>query len=112
MSDVVALEKQLSDAKELISQKDLAIKLSKNQAFRKLILEEFCTADCARYAQESADPGLSPEAQQDALSMAQAAGHLRRWLSIKFQMGAQAESQLQDLEDGIDDARAEEDMNE
>ena len=107
MSDVLALEKQLNNAKELVAKRELALKLSENPEFRKLILDEFCVQVCARYAQMSADPGLGPVERADALALAQAAGHLRRFLSVVVQMGNHAERQMADLEQAIIEARQE-----
>ena len=108
MSEVFALEKQLEDSKEAIARRELALKLYKNPEFKKLVLDEFCTTECARYAQLSADPSLGPTERADALAMAQAAGHLRRFLSVVVTMGNQAERLLPDLESQIEAARQEE----
>ena len=108
MSDVMALEKQLNNAKKLVENRELALKLSEIPEFRKLILEEFCVNECARYAQLSAEPGLSPVERADALALAQAAGHLRRFLSVTIQQGFVASNSMQDLEDEIEAARQEE----
>ncbi len=109
MTNVVALENQLAGAKELIERRDIALRLHRNPDFRKLILEDFSTKECARYAQASADPALAENERADALAMAQAPGHLRRFLSVTMQMGNQAESQIEDLEEALVEARAEED---
>ena len=109
MSDVQALEYQLAGTKELIEQRDRALRLSQNADFRALILDTFCVKECARYAQASADPALKENERADSLAMSQAAGHLRRFLSVTMQMGNQAESQRVDLEEAIAAARAEED---
>lgn len=108
MSEVFALEKQLEDSKEAIARRELALKLYKNPEFKKLVIDEFCTTECARYAQLSADPSLGPTERADALAMAQAAGHLRRFLSVVVTMGNQAERLLPDLESEIEAARQEE----
>ena len=108
MSEVFALEKQLEDSKEAIVRRELALKLYKNPEFKKLVLDEFCTTECARYAQLSADPSLGPTERADALAMAQASGHLRRFLSVVVTMGNQAERLLPDLETEIEAARQEE----
>ena len=108
MSEVNALEKQLDDAKEFIARRDLAVKLYKNPEFKKLIIDEFCGSECARYAQTSADPALSDRERADALAIAQAAGHLRRYLSVIVTMGNQAENMLDRLEAEIEVARQEE----
>ncbi len=109
MSDVTALEYQLAGAKELIERRNRANRLAQNPDFKALILDWFCIQECARYAQASANPALGENERADSLNMAQAAGHLRRFLSVTMQMGNQAESQLAELEQTIAEARAEED---
>lgn len=109
---VEALEKQLEDAAFFIKRRDMALKLSENHEFRKLILEEFCVNECARYARESANPILKPEERADALAMAQAAGHLKRFLSVIVQMGDAAIRERQAIDEALVEARAEEDAGE
>lgn len=106
----IGLEKQLSDAKHLVDRREMALRLSNNPDFRELILKQFCTEECARYAQASADPALDATSRADALAMAQAAGHVRRFLSVTVQMGNSAEGDLIDIEEALEAARAEEDM--
>lgn len=108
MSEVIALENQLEASKELIERRRLALRLSENADFRKLILDEFCVKECARYVHTSGDPAIAPNERADALAMAQAAGHLRRFLSVTVQMGAHAERELSNLEEALTEARAEE----
>lgn len=108
MSEVYALEKQLADAKVSIERRATALKLYNNPEFKSLILEDFCTKECARYAQLSAAPELAPNERADALGLAQAAGHLKRFLSVIVSMGNQAEGQIENLEEAIIEARQEE----
>lgn len=108
-NDVQALEGQLARTKELIDRRNLALRLSSNRDFRKLILDEFCVKEAARLVGESADPALDPRERADALAMAQSAGHLKRFLSATFQMGAVAERDISEIEEALAEARAEED---
>ena len=107
MSEVLALQKQRDDAKLLIEHAEIAVRLSNNPDFKKLILNEFCVNECARYAQSSADPALNESQRADCLAIAQAAGHLRRFLSVKIQMGNQADRQMADLDQAILEAQSE-----
>lgn len=109
MSEVSALNTQRQQAKEAVDRRDMAKRLANNRDFKKLILEDFCVTECAAYAQRSADPALSVEARQDALNIAQASGHLRRWLQVIGTIGNQAESNLEDLDNAIVEAQAEDD---
>lgn len=108
MSEVQQLERQLADAKILVEQKALAMKLADNPTFKKLILDEFCVKESARYAHSSADPALGPNERADALALSQAGGHLKRWLSVKIQMGNVAERDIKAVEEALSEARAEE----
>lgn len=109
---VEALERQLEGSKEIIEQQKMALRLANNRDFKKLILDEFCVKECARYAQMSADPQLNAVERADALALAQAAGHLRRWLSVKNLQGNTAQSSLASLEAELEEARLEEDQAE
>lgn len=111
MSDLEPLLKQRADAEDLIARRAMAIRLASNPDFKKLILQEFCVEECARYAQTSGDPALNAAQRADALAISQAAGHLRRWLQIIGQMGQSAENQMESLDAAITDARAEEDKS-
>lgn len=115
MSQIVnQLEEQREDNNALIAKRDLALKLAGNREFKKLILDGFLLEDCARYAQISADPSLNAEQRADALGLAQAAGHLKRYLSVTVQMGNRAEAENLKLEEALQEARledAEADLN-
>lgn len=108
MSTVNQLEAQREGNRKQIAARDMALKLNNNREFRKLIIEGFCRDECARYAQLSADPSLKAEERADALALAQAAGHLRRFLSVTIRMGNLAEDQMASLEQAIDEARFDE----
>ena len=108
VSEVAKLEAERLIAKELIERRQMALKLTDNHEFRKLIIEGFCRTDAARYVQESADPFLTAEQRADCLAMAQASGHFKRYIAIIIQMGAPAERTLEDLDDALAEARAEE----
>lgn len=107
MSEVANLEKQLADAKVLVERRDTALRLHRNPDYKKIILDGFCLQDCARYAHESQDPNLTKEQQEDALRIAQAAGHFRRYMSVIIQLGNQAEGQIPSIEETIHEIRTE-----
>lgn len=108
VSTVQALEEQQSEMKLVAERGQMAMRLYSNPDFRKLIMEGFCVTDCARYARESGNPALPAENRADSLAMAQAAGHLKRFLSVTVQMGHQAERNLAELGEALDEVRAEE----
>jgi hypothetical protein len=105
MSRLNALEDQLKDSKMLIQRRDTIVRLGKNPDFRTVILDAFFVEECARYARESGDPALSEVQRADALAMAQAAGHLKRFLNVQILMGNNAENSMAGLEAAIEEER-------
>ena len=101
MSEVEALQNQLTDAHALVDRREKALKLFNNPEFKEIILDGFCLKDCARYAQSSEDPALDANARADSLNIAQASGHLRRFLSVIIQMGNAAAYQIPSIEQAI-----------
>lgn len=95
------LRKYQADQRTLVEARDRAIALSNNPDFKKLILDGFCTVECARYVQESCDPMLAPHMREDALALAQASGHLKRFLSLTIQIGNTAANNVQQADDQI-----------
>lgn len=108
MNSVNALEQQLEGYKNLAARRAAALRLYENADFKSVILDEFMVQECARYAQVSGDPNVDATGRADALAIAQAAGHLKRYLSVVVQMGNHAENEIANVEQAIDEARAEE----
>lgn len=114
MSEVATTEleqmiNQRNRAKLLASRREMVLRLYKNKDFKALILDGFCLTEAARYVQESSDPLLNADQRADALAMAQASGHLKRFLSITAQMGYSASNDLPELEEAVSELRAQAD---
>jgi hypothetical protein len=95
------LEQQVKDNRKLVQLKDAALKLNGNREFRALIREEYLVQEAARTVQLSTDPRLNDKQRADALGMAQATGHLKRFLQITEQMGYAAEKDIADCEEQL-----------
>jgi len=108
MSEAKQLEEQLANARLLSGKRQKMLKLLENPEYKELIVNDFSRDECARYVQASADPMLSPTERADALAIAQAAGHLKRWTAVILQMGYTAERDMEAVEDALIAARAEE----
>ena len=108
MSEVAKLERQKEDTKKAIEVRDSILRLVENKDYKFVVDQLFCTEECARYVHTSGNPNLDPASQKDALNIAQAAGHFRRFISAHIQMGNAAENSMSDLEDALVEARAEE----
>lgn len=107
MTEVEALQKQLDTAHQQVAIRDKILELNKNPLYKELVLEGFIKTDCAFYTHSSGDPLLTEPQRKDALNIAQAAGHFRRYMSIKIQQGNQAEDQIPRIEESIEEARRE-----
>lgn len=103
MSEVKELEKQRKDCEDLVKLRDDIMKLYKNSTFRKVILDQYCVKECARYIGVSGDPAISKDDRDLALEMGKAGQHLLRWLEVSVTMGNHAESQLPEIDKAIEE---------
>lgn len=101
------MEEFRDQQKALLERRQAVQKLKRNREFRKVILEDFMVAEAARYARESGDPALDEAARADCLAIAQAAGHLKRYLDVVERMGISAEREMGNIESSLDEYRAE-----
>jgi hypothetical protein len=106
MSEIQSFERDIRDAKELIEVRKAALRLEQNQDFRRLFINGYFSTEAARMVQLSSDPALTEQQRADALDMAKATGHTKRYLSMCVQMGAAAERELPSMEIALDEARA------
>lgn len=107
MTQIQNLEKFIEGQKTLAKMADAAVRLNENPDFRDLIVNGFCLTEAARYAQESGDPMLSKDQRQDALNMAQASGHLKRFLTVTIVMGNDADRAIVDAQNQLIELRSE-----
>ena len=108
MSEAKQLEDQLANARVLSDKRQKMLRLLSNPEFKELIIDDFSTTECARYAHASADPNLDEHQRKDSLNIAQAAGHLKRYIAVILQMGFTAERDMDQVEDALVAARQEE----
>lgn len=98
---------------DAVERRDALLRLTENKDYKRLIREEFLTNDCARFVQLSVDPSLNAEQRADALAKAQAAGHLKQYLSVIILQGNTAENTIPEIDEALEEARAmPEDANE
>ena len=101
------LELHRKKLKDSVAYAEEVRKLMGNALFRKIIMEDFCIQSAARYVQESCDPLLTAEQRADALALAQAGGHLKRWLDITLRMADTSERSILDVDEELEKLRAE-----
>jgi hypothetical protein len=82
-------------------------RLLANPDFRHVILDTYCVKEAAAFVHTSADPILKPEQRADALSMAQATGHLKRWLRVVELKADQAKDRLPEIDEHLEAVRYE-----
>lgn len=108
MATRAELEQQVKDNRKLVQLKDMVQRLSGNRDFKALIHDEYLEKEAARLVQLSADPRLDATQRADALAMAQATGHFKRFLSVTVQIGFAAEKDITDCEEQMVEIEQEE----
>lgn len=110
----LTLEQQLAQsqseveaAKQKVEFAERVMRLLNNSDFKAVIMDEFIVKEAANLVHQSADPILKPDQRADSLSMAQATGHLKRWLRVQLQIAEHARSVIAANEEFIEDLRAE-----
>lgn len=83
--------------------RDSILRLIENADFRTVIENHFMTEETLRAARSIADPNLDAKMQSDMVSMAAASGHLRRYLSAHIQMGNQAEREIEQINEQLEE---------
>lgn len=106
MSEIQDLEHDIREAEALVQRRKDALKLSENPEFKKLFMEEYFVKEAARFVQIAGDPNLTKDQRDDAIEMAKATGHAKRWLSAAIQMGAHYEGVLPQMYAELDELRA------
>lgn len=107
MNTLDQLEQQRENALDQIKLRDAIVRLTDNPDFKFVIREQFLVEHCARFARETINPMLNKEEQANALAFSQAAGYLKQWLNMQIQMGNGSAGSLLELDQAIDDVRAE-----
>ena len=102
-----ALEHQKSKAVEDVEFAARVARLLANPDFKHVILDTYCVKEAAAFVHASADPTLKPEQRADALHMAQATGHIKRWLQVTQLKADQASERIPEIEEHIESVRFE-----
>jgi len=106
-AQIEGLEFQISKAREFIKFRETIQRLVKYPEWKAVMENEYFTEEAARLVHQSADPALDLQQRADALNMAQASGHLRRWISMQIKMANTLEDGLVTQEETLEEMRAE-----
>lgn len=93
MSDIEQIEISMEQTKELIRRKEMAMKLSSNREFKKLILEGYFQDEAARLVSISASPNMT-EHRDEIFESITAISHFRQYMQNIVRMGETAEYEL------------------
>jgi len=106
-SDIEEVELSIEHARELIERGQMAERLSRNNEFRKLVLEGYFVNEAARLALLYSDPNIPNEMRENLLRDISAPGCFKRYLSSIVQMGHVAQRELREHMETLDEIRAE-----
>ena len=114
MSEVTAEQIQdanerIADLKKLQDYRRRLFALVKTPDFQELIIQGFCRDEVARFAHQSGNPAASQADRDIAVSMAQAGGHLLRYIEISRMQYQTVEREIQQTQEAIDEVLAEQD---
>lgn len=97
-----SVNNQIAQVEALIETRARIQRLTSNSDFKSLINQRYIVEEAASFAAAAGDSALTPEQRSDALQMALAPGHLKRWLSVQIQMANKAEDDLPQLKHARD----------
>ena len=100
------VENQINQIEALVETRARIQRLTNNSDFKELINKRYFVEEAAAFAASAGDPALTKEQREEALTMALAPGHLKRWLSVQITMANTAEDQLPELKHARDVLRA------
>lgn len=105
MSRVFALqqvENQLNQVEALVETRNRIQRLTQNSDFKELINKRYIIEEAATFAAAAGDPAMTKDQREEAMDMAMAPGHLKRWLSVQISMANTAEDQVAQLKHARD----------
>lgn len=108
-SDIQEIELTIEHAKEIVERGESARRLASNSDFKKLVLDGYFVNEAARLALLHSDPSINEEIREKVLRDLNGPGAFKRYLSTIIQMGDQAIRELPELQEALDEARAEDD---
>ena len=104
---ILELQHQRGLFAQQVRRRDDLLKLSEIPEYKRLIREDFMVTDCARFVEQSVNPAITDPAQRaDALAKAQAAGHLKQYLSVIVLQGNHAEREIFAIDEALEELRA------
>lgn len=97
MTELESIKIEKEELNKTIKLREAYLELIKDKNYQLVIEQAFMVDDCARYARLSGLSSNSEEVRADALSKAQAAGHLAEYLHMLNMKGITAANSLESL---------------
>lgn len=101
MTEVEQMRADQEELKKVVDIADATDRLLQNEDFKKVFLEYFMVEQCARNAQMSCDLNLKELERQACLELAQAAGHVQRFINMVLRRGDSAQQTIRDIDEEI-----------
>lgn len=98
---IAGLEHQLSETKKFVAHAAKVAQLTSTKLFKEVVEQSYFTEAASRFVHQSVDPMLDAGQRADALAMAQAAGHFKRWVIAQEKLGEVAEGSIIQIEEQL-----------
>ncbi len=102
MSEVQEIELSIEHANKLVANKDMALKLSSNREFKKLITEGYFEKEAARLTALLTDPNVS-QYKDDIITSLEGISSLQLYMRTIVQIGQAAENEIAESRTMLDD---------
>lgn len=99
MSGIDQVERTIAADKAAIEMRDVALKLTTNRDYKKVITQGYFTDEAVRLVGLSADPNLTDAGREDVIRSIQAISYLQQYLRTLILTGNLAERDLEEQED-------------
>lgn len=105
-TQIEEVELTIEEARKMVTRGKMAEKLASNREFKKLVLEGYFQEEAARLVHLLGDPAAAAHREHILRDM-EGIGGLKRYLSTVVQLGRQAEMEIAECEETLDELRAE-----
>lgn len=102
MTEVQQLKDSIEYNQKLVDRYEKLVKLQDNPLFKELIMDGFCKDCIAEYLSVSVNGRLPQGARENAEGVAKAGAYLNNWFQIVEQQGLQAQSDIEQAKETIE----------
>lgn len=99
---IESVQNQIAQMEAMIETRNRIQRLVQNSDFKELINKRYIVDEAASFAGAAGDSNLNREQREDAMEMARAPGHLKRWFTVQIAMANKAEDDLKQVKHARD----------